>query len=116
DRIAHRGEGGIGVGPERGDGGYAHHDNQGQHDGVLHRGGAIFLCDEVADELRAATEHDSSSPDRNTSETGLGRSGGPLHSAAWRSFLRRTHGFVSHPCGWFTFVLENPGGSRQRAD
>src|SRR5207247_1338435 len=34
---------------------------------------------------------------------------GPLHSVAWRSVFSqetRTHGFASHPRGWFAFVVD----------
>src|SRR5437899_9354209 len=41
------GEGLVGVGAQRGDGGDAHHDNEGQHDGVLHGRGAVFPLEEL---------------------------------------------------------------------
>jgi len=47
----------VGVVAEGGDGGDAHHDDQGQHDGVLDRGRAVFALQEVDDGL----QHDSAS-------------------------------------------------------
>src|SRR5262249_15521552 len=35
--------------------------------------------------------------------------GGPLHSVTWRSLAAiaaRTHGFASHPYGWFALVVD----------
>src|SRR5262245_60314645 len=49
DRIADAGEGLVGIGAEGGDGGDAHHDDQGQHDGVLNRGRAVFTRQEILD-------------------------------------------------------------------
>src|ERR1051325_1158549 len=55
ERGADVGEGLVGVGAEGRDGGDAHHDDQGQHDGVLDRRRAIFLLQKRHQTLRDAT-------------------------------------------------------------
>src|SRR5262245_24590210 len=50
-RRANGREGAVGVGADRGDGRDAHHDDQGQHDGVLDRRRAIFLLEELNEAL-----------------------------------------------------------------
>ena len=51
DLAADVGEGVAGVGAEGRDRGDAHHDDQGQHDGVLDRGRAVFFPQEVHNKL-----------------------------------------------------------------
>src|SRR5207237_6811586 len=53
----HVGERLVGVGADRRDGGDAHHDDQGEHDGVFDRGRAVFTLQEVDDALSKLT-HD----------------------------------------------------------
>jgi hypothetical protein len=45
----------TGVGAERGDGGYADHHDQGQHDRVLDRRRAVFTLHEIQGELDEPT-------------------------------------------------------------
>src|SRR5262249_38980407 len=51
ERVAGLGEGGVGVGAQRGDGGDADHDDQGQHDRVLDRRRAVLTLQELDREL-----------------------------------------------------------------
>src|SRR2546428_122071 len=50
--VGHVGERLVGVGADRGDGGDAHHDDQGEHDGVFDRGRAVFPLQELDDALQ----------------------------------------------------------------
>ena len=65
--------------------------------------------------LRRRREHSAPRISRPTQSYGgeaftLGERGtcGPHHSVAWRSVPAgtRTHGFASHPYGWFAFVVD----------
>src|SRR5262249_12724528 len=58
DRLADRVEGLVGGRAQGGDGHQADHHDQGQHDGVLDRRGAVFRLQEVDDLLTELT-HDS---------------------------------------------------------
>src|SRR5207248_978786 len=70
DLAADVAEGVVGVGAQGGDGGDAHHDDQGQHDGVLDRGRAILSLQKVDDAVSELTHY--SSPCANTEKrTGL---------------------------------------------
>ena len=54
DRVADGREGGVGVRAQRRDRGDAHNDDECQHNGVFHRGGAVFLRKfDTACEIRA---------------------------------------------------------------
>src|SRR5260370_936136 len=55
DGGAHAREGVVGVLAEGGDGADADHDDQGQHDGVLDGGRAVFTLQEVHDRFRQVT-------------------------------------------------------------
>ena len=61
DGVADTGEGGVGVLPDGGDGADAHHDNQGEHDGVLDCGRAVFTRQEFDGGLAKTCEHGQSS-------------------------------------------------------
>src|SRR5713226_3107213 len=55
DALADVAEGVVGVGAQGRDGGDAHHDDEGQHDGVLDRGRAVFVLEEVDEVLTELT-------------------------------------------------------------
>src|SRR5262245_58506665 len=61
DGAADLGEGAVGVGAEHRDRGDAHHDDQGQHHGVLDRRRAVFVLQEIDRELTELTHGETSS-------------------------------------------------------
>jgi len=53
-------EGDVGVASQQGDGGNAHHDDQGQHHGILDGGWAILVTQEREDALAEMRQHSHS--------------------------------------------------------
>src|SRR4051794_3033758 len=80
DLAADRAERAVGVLAEGGDGGEAHHDDQGQHDRVFDRRRAVFTLDEIDNRFRQVT-HETLSPKGSGKKKPLySRRAGPLQS------------------------------------
>src|SRR6202022_2405093 len=99
-----------GVGAQGRDGGDAHHDDEGEHDGVLDRGRAVFVLQETDQVLRELTHVPNPRSKRNTLKLKSGRNPNP----AARIPLRRPDGRLipyeppdELPAAMFRLVLLN---------